>query len=675
MFNKMKIKMRMKKFLPFAFVLIFFAIVFFSPFGAHKAEASTFWNFLVGKAIGPTIVFFGNMLLWLASVVLWIAGLFFDKALEISITDFHKYAKMGGITTGWTIARDTVNIFFILILLYIAIATILQIAGYGIKELLVKVILIAILVNFSGVATKVIIDASNVLANEFYSNITSNNADISIVFMQGLRLHTVYKSYDEPTTSATGTDGKDVGRPVDTQISFGGVIIGAFGGVLLMLVTSFVLFAGGILFIIRTITLLFLIILSPLAFVGMILPATSSHSKKWWSTLFYQSFFAPAYMFMIYIVVKIISEGKLAENVGMTDASAIMDFAFKGYINTLVYFVILIGLMIGSLIVASKMGAVGTSAVMKWSNTARKWGQGQVGRISKRGAGFVAEKALDEKSWINQKTGGKISGAMRKIPLAASGAAYVSSWREKQLKDKEAKYKKQYGGYSKAAFAAIEESPDNLNLRSETLKKFGLKDVRGAAYQELYKEKERKERRKEIKEANVKKEDEEYEEIENRRKSSIWAKKETGELKKELVKIDEAVEKLATRPMEKEKREEFFKVEAELTGLTNISAEAIKANPELQTDQDNINKKRAGLLMKKEAIKQEHQDDINKDKAELRMKKSAINQEIADSERLRQIDENREKRIDTEKIEERVSKVESASGEKGEKKESAPKKT
>lgn len=617
-------KIKIKRFLPSALVLVFFAVVFFSPLGAHNAEASVasavaWW---VGDGIVNLLVRIANILMWLVSLVVWVAGLFFDLTLKISIIDFHSYANMPGIMTGWTIARDTINIFFIFILLYIAIATILQIAGYGIKDLLVKVIIIALLVNFSGVVTKVVIDASNVIAVEFYSKITAE-ADVSSVLMQGLRLQTVYKDYDNPDIDADPTK---PGIPIERQLSAGGVLVGTLGGTLLMLVTAFVLFAAGALFLIRTITLLFLIILAPLAFAGMILPATSSHAKKWWSTLFAQSFFAPAYMFMIYLVVRIISEDNLTTAIGLEEGAGIMDFVFKGSINTLVYFIILIGLMIGSLIVASKMGAVGSSTVMKWGNTARKWGQGQVGRMTKRGAGFVAEKTLDEKSWINQKTGGNISGAMRRIPLAARGAARASSWREQQLKAKKAKYEKKYGSYSSAGLSAMQENPDKLSLRSKTLKRLGVKDVRGDAVKEAHDKRKGKEKADDRKKENIENEHKEYNEREARVKnpSNPWVGKDPVDLKKEIANID-----------------------AETSSLENVSPESIKNDPSLQAVQE----------------------DIKKKKMELAVKKASIQQEQEDRERMRQIEENRERRVETEKIEERVSKVEGASSGKSEKKE------
>jgi len=333
---------------------------------------------------------------------------------------------------------------------------------------------------------------------------------------------------------------------------------------------------------------------------------------------------------MIYLVFRIISENNLAKAIRMEEGAGIVDFLFKGTINTLVYFIILIGLMIGSLIVASKMGVVGSSTMMKWGTATRKWGQGYAGGKIKRGAGFASEKMLDEKSWINQKDGGRIQGAIRgtvktirRAPMADRGLARASSWREQQMKAEEAKYKKQYGSYSDAGFATVSGVQDGMTAK--TLKKFGMKYTRGEAIKGVEKEKKDKNKKKERKEENIKRENNEYEEIKNRQKSSSYGTKGNDELKEDLVKI-----------------------EARLAGLTNISADAIKKDPSLQAEQDDIDKKRMDAFMER----------------------ATINQEKEDRERKRQIEESREKRDETEEVKERVSEVESkAESSSGEKKE------
>ena len=74
---------------------------------------------------------------------------------------------------GWGAVRDVANIFFILMLLYVAIKTVLSLNVTDNKRLVGVIIIVALLINFSLFTTKVVIDASNILAKIFYNNITS----------------------------------------------------------------------------------------------------------------------------------------------------------------------------------------------------------------------------------------------------------------------------------------------------------------------------------------------------------------------------------------------------------------------------------------------------------------------------------------------------------------------
>ncbi|KKU49644.1 MAG: hypothetical protein UX71_C0009G0007, partial [Parcubacteria group bacterium GW2011_GWA1_47_10] len=70
----------------------------------------------------------------------------------------------------WGIVRDLANLFFILILLYVAVELILGMA-HDAKKTIIKVVLAALLINFSMFFTGVVIDSSNILALVFYNKL------------------------------------------------------------------------------------------------------------------------------------------------------------------------------------------------------------------------------------------------------------------------------------------------------------------------------------------------------------------------------------------------------------------------------------------------------------------------------------------------------------------------
>ena len=81
------------------------------------------------------------------------------------------YTNSTFIPEAWGVVRDLSNLFFILILLYIGIKMILGLGGHDVKKMVVQVIIMALLINFSMFFSKIIIDSANILALVFYDKI------------------------------------------------------------------------------------------------------------------------------------------------------------------------------------------------------------------------------------------------------------------------------------------------------------------------------------------------------------------------------------------------------------------------------------------------------------------------------------------------------------------------
>ena len=109
----------------------------------------------------------------LFAFLLYLSALFFNSMIVIGISS-SLTSSAGFINIGWAVVRDFSNIFFILVLLYVAIQTILGI-GHDTKKIIVNVIIMALLINFSMFFTKVVIDSSNILALVFYNKLEVND--------------------------------------------------------------------------------------------------------------------------------------------------------------------------------------------------------------------------------------------------------------------------------------------------------------------------------------------------------------------------------------------------------------------------------------------------------------------------------------------------------------------
>ena len=148
---------------------------------------------------------FGRVFKWIMEIFMWVAGLFmqmcagvFDYAM-VKALDSELLGSLEAVDRGWTAFRDVANMAFIFIMLYIAIGTMLRLGGVQWKRNLASVIVVALLINFSLFFTKVIIDASNVLAIHFFNGIQTTYTDatdgsaktshsIADVFMEGGKL-------------------------------------------------------------------------------------------------------------------------------------------------------------------------------------------------------------------------------------------------------------------------------------------------------------------------------------------------------------------------------------------------------------------------------------------------------------------------------------------------------
>lgn len=168
-------------------------------------------------------------------------------------------------------------------------------------------------------------------------------------------------------------------------------------GSIFILIAIFVFAAACILFLIRFGVLVILMVLSPLAYAGMILPKTHEYAKKWWNTLLTESFFAPLFMAMIWFVLTIVNSPGYKNSLGIgtnSFALAIDNPTDPGALSVVLNFGIVITFLVASLIISKQLGAYGGDRALKAFNGLRTRAQGIVGRAAVRGTGV---------NWINKQ--------------------------------------------------------------------------------------------------------------------------------------------------------------------------------------------------------------------------------------------------------------------------------
>lgn len=403
--------MTKKRFIIFG-ILFFVLIIIFIPIHRVMAKIELPPMFNVDVKIGDLIVkafskFIAIVLMRITSWALIISGGIFDWVMKFTIFEMTK--NIGGnvgvgaaIGSAWATLRDVANMFFIFVLLYAAFRTMFDNNFSNFNKTVRDIIIVALLINFSLFFSKVVIDASNIAAVGFYEAISTDVfslgksnyvggeknefKSISGGYMKMLGIQTIFGS---EILNPKDKNGETV--PLDaSQILIIGIASSAF-----MIVTAIILLMVSIMFVARFIILIFLIILSPLAFIAYIIPAYKDQFTNWRKALVDQSFFAPLYFAFTWVVFELgnaLKEGlkTISGTDPQSDNFTNMFNNPKSSMALIVNYVLMIGFAVAALIFAKQMASRGATATAFSKIT-----------------GGIGATALGGAAWLGRQSGGR----------------------------------------------------------------------------------------------------------------------------------------------------------------------------------------------------------------------------------------------------------------------------
>ncbi|MCX6701872.1 MAG: hypothetical protein NTX96_01595 [Candidatus Zambryskibacteria bacterium] len=373
------------------------------------------------------------------ALILWLAGTLLDSVLSFTIINMQaNLDKLTGINTAWKVIRDIMNIAFIFLLVYEGIKMIIGLSDLTkIKKFVSMIVLASLLVNFSLFFTKVLIDASNVVTLGVYNSIISDpNQTPSTTKVSGLSM---------PFMKALGVSSFFSSTSFDDMLKNSGngnnLLVIALLGSVVFLVVAFVFFAVACMFIIRYITLIILLMLSPVAYMGMALPFVKKYADDWWDSLNSQLLFAPIYMIMTSIILILMSSpgfisssgnwGNLISPTGVATATS-TSVAATGSISILFNFTVIIGLIIASLVIAkstSKKGSEHISAATgKLTTFAGGAVMGGAARFGRNTAGRAGNIIANREGLKEAASKGGVGGFFAKTALRAGTKTATSSF-------------------------------------------------------------------------------------------------------------------------------------------------------------------------------------------------------------------------------------------------------
>ncbi len=324
------------------------------------------------------------------------------------------------VTLGWRISRDFANMFFILILLGIALDFILF-NSFKVKQMIPRLLLIALLINFSLPIAGVVIDFANVFTQFFIGKMTTaGKSDVTEGIAQSLNLAELYT-------------GKNVGGVNFTSANVtGALILNMVFAIIFTFGTIFIFLAMALMFFIRTGYLYILLTILPIVLVLYAFPPTSRYFGQWSNKFISWTMFAPVATFFIYLAATYLDSATSRDFTKMLDNQKI------GYLSQIYTYIIAWVFLGGALVVGQQMGIKLGKISMDSAKTMNKWTRGKLSSAGK-GVATSTGRALKADEQMSKLA----LGIQKAVPGWLGGGMLASGVRGLGVKTKTAMEKRE----------------------------------------------------------------------------------------------------------------------------------------------------------------------------------------------------------------------------------------
>lgn len=295
-------------------VVVFVLIAGVVPIHFASAEF-TLTNF----ATSPTT----GVILLLAAVIQVLTAaigsllLLLIESIVIPILGYNGFYTSHIVGLGWALTRDTVNMFVVAILIFVACATIIGYSKVNWMQQLPKLFLAIVFVNFSKLICGALIDVSQVIMFTFVNAIVSIAAGN---FSSMFSLHAVGSFGTAFIQTVTGQS---------SGIEASQYLIGAYLQFIMIMSVFAVMFLLAVAFIWRIVVLWCLIIMAPLAFfawgIGDMLHFAASISGDWWKKMVSALTFGPIMVFFLWLALAASSGTNIVNNEAFPMPDSSMD--------------------------------------------------------------------------------------------------------------------------------------------------------------------------------------------------------------------------------------------------------------------------------------------------------------------------------------------------------------
>ncbi|MFA5154875.1 MAG: hypothetical protein WC453_00410 [Patescibacteria group bacterium] len=349
--------------------------------------------FLIGRpalADWPTEIMSG-----LLSIFIWALGVILGLVLQvlILIAGYQDFINSQAVVLGWVIVRDICNMFFVIVLMIIAFGTILHLENYSYKKWLPKLILMAVLINFSKTICGILIDITQVAMLTFvnaFKDIGGGNATEMLGIAKIVTL--------SQTSNDTGFF----------------TVVGAYIlGMIYLIVSIIVIVAMMMMLVMRLVMIWIYVVLSPAAYLLSAFPGGQKYASQWWSEFIKNLIVGPVLAFFIWLslaslgatspsfdttaadknladyntqITTSAQSAKLTTGGEQSDAATAGTEASKP--SVLIKFIIAIGMLLGGMMVTQQIGGAAGS---------------MAGKVFEKGKGLSLKGAKGLGKWAGRR--------------------------------------------------------------------------------------------------------------------------------------------------------------------------------------------------------------------------------------------------------------------------------
>ncbi|MDD4607441.1 MAG: hypothetical protein PHS07_03920 [Patescibacteria group bacterium] len=367
----LKIKNKSSQYILLGVILLFLCLGLFFIFP----------NLTQAKLVDSVIKVLG----WISYPFLWLIGklVVLIMGLVIQVAQYNDFINSPAVTKGWMIVRDICNMFFILLLLLIAFSTVLGIKKYNYKNMLGRVVLAAIMINFSKLICGLFIDFAQVIMLTFVNAFKGAAAG--------------------NLTQAIGLADMLSFNPANQQNDLEGISL--FGSLILaqimLSITLCVVVVMLLVLVFRIVMIWIFVVLSPMAFLMSAFPSakegvgTIKWVTQWWSEFSKYVMVGPILAFFLWLSLTIMAThsntpggmgasfqaGTKPQNQGYASPTnqgqgnlnaAITEI---GSSEKMLSFIISIAMLVGGLMATQQMGGVLGNVATKTPDLMKKGGK------------------------------------------------------------------------------------------------------------------------------------------------------------------------------------------------------------------------------------------------------------------------------------------------------------